>query len=476
MHQNKKRKPYKNNKQHRSKAKINVRKKNVLTNERKLFEKYKNDLGEEYLLNDIIELAYPKIQTTIDVLVSSKPSDVLQDLHIFLLETIQTGLNEKSVLCSFLGIEEDDFIIDELYLLIKEGLVDLDDESNYRLTTKGQLFLENQKFIPETSNEKFTFYVDGLTNEIKTSTIAKTHSQNKLKSLVDVNHSFIQENWLEINSKFSKSSQEEKEIIELSNYKRSIVKKPRAVYEKIYALVYYPKEETGKKIQIKAYNKTLRLLKNTTDSLNDQFSKNPLLFDFSQDVETLNEFKDIIEKSKAADKPNDRLSGKYKDISTFEHKELISEALLTGESRVYIESPWIRRATGNYIEAMNTFLKKGNTELFIAYGIDLSDRNKPHYETFEKIKALQIKYPNRLKIYHLPTHFSTNFNDRSGTHRKILIKDNEFYIKGSFNWLSYAGEKGKNYAVEEGTQFFNNVEGFWEKVFKDYKLGFELNN
>lgn len=475
MHQNKKRKPYKNNKQHKSKAKINVRKKNVLTNERKLFEKYKNDLGEEYLLNDIIELAYPKIQTTIDVLVSTKPSDVLQDLHIFLLDTIQTGLNEKSVLCSFLGIEEDDFIIDELYLLIKEGLVDLDNESNYRLTTKGQLFLENQKFIPETSNEKFTFYVDGLTNEITTSTIAKTHSQNKLKSLVDVNHSFIQENWLEINSKFSKSSQEEKEIIELSNYKRSIVKKPRAVYEKIYALVYYPKEETGKKIQIKAYNKTLRLLKNTTDSLNDQFSKNPLLFDFSQDVETLNEFKDIIEKSKAADKPNDRLSGKYKDISTFEHKELISEALLTGESRVYIESPWIKRATGNYIEAMNTFLKKGNTELFIAYGIDLSDRNKPHYETFEKIKALQIKYPNRLKIYHLPTHFSTNFNDRSGTHRKILIKDNEFYIKGSFNWLSYAGEKGKNYAVEEGTQFFNNVEGFWEKVFKDYKLDFELN-
>lgn len=470
MHQNKNQKSYRTSKRKKPKGKINPKKKDVLTNERKLFNKYKNDLGEEYLLNDIIELAYPKIQTTIDVLVSSKPSDVLQDLHIFLLDTIQAGLNEKSVLCSFLGIAEDDFIVDELYLLIKEGLVDLDYDDNYRLTTKGQLFLEKQKFIPETSNEKFTFYVDGLTKEITTNPISKTHSENKLKSLIDVNHSFIQENWLEINSKFSKSSDEEKEIIELSNYKRSIDKRPRASYEKIYALIYYPKEETGKKIQIKAYNKSLSLLRKTTSSLNEQFSKNPLLFDFSEDVEILNEFKDIIEKSKESNEPKDRLSGKYKDISTFEHKNLISEALRTAQSIVYIESPWIRRATANYLVDMETFLKKKDTRLFIAYGIDMSDKSKPHPDTFDKIIALQGKYPNRLTIYNLPLHFKTRFKDRSGTHRKILIKDNDFYIKGSFNWLSYAGEKGRNYAVEEGTQFFDNVEEFWTKVFNDYQL------
>lgn len=469
MHQNKNKK-YKRNKNRKPKPKINVKQKNSLTNERKLFNKYKNDLGEEYLLNDIIQLAYPKIQTTIDVLVSSKPSDVLQDLHIFLLDTIQTGLNEKSVLCSFLGIEEDDFIVDELYLLIKEGLVDLDDDNNYRLTTKGQLFLENQKFIPETSNEKFTFYVDGLTREITTNDVSKTHSENKLKSLVDVNHSFIQDNWLDINSKFSKSNQEEKEIIELSNYKRSIIKSPRAIYEKIYALIYYPKEETGKKIQIKAYSKSLNLLKKTTNSLNEQFSENPLLFDFSDDVETLNEFKDIIEKSKKEDTQPNKLTGKYKDISTFEHKNLISEALRTGKSKVYIESPWIKRATANYLRDMESFLNKGDTQLFIAYGIDMSEKNKPHADTFEKIVSLKNKFSGRLKIFHLPTHFSTRFKERSGTHRKILIKDDEFYIKGSFNWLSYAGEKGRNYAVEEGTQFFDNVAEFWDKVFDDYEL------
>ena len=120
MHQNKNQKPYRTNYQKKPKGKINPKKKDILTNESKLFNKYKNDLGDEYLLNDIIELAYPKIQTTIDVLVSSKPSDVLQDLHIFLLGTIQAGLNEKLMLCSFLGIAEDDFIVDELYLLIKE--------------------------------------------------------------------------------------------------------------------------------------------------------------------------------------------------------------------------------------------------------------------------------------------------------------------------------------------------------------------
>lgn len=454
----------------RKKPPIKTRKKNSLSNERKLFDKYKKDLGEDYLLNDIIELAYPKIQTTIDILVSSKPSDVLKDLHIFLLDTINTGLNQKAILCSFLGIEDDDFIIDELYLLIKEGLIDLDDENNYRLTTKGQLFLENQKFIPETSNEEFVFYVDGLTKEITTEKVSKTFCQNKLTNLVNVNHEFIQENWFNINSIFSKVNKEEKEIIELSNYKRSIVKKPYVVYEKIYAVIYYPKEEAGKKIQIKAYNKSLSLLKKTTNSLNEQFSKNPFLFDFSDEGEILNEFKDIIEKSKDLNLKKDRLTGNYKDISTFEHKELISDALLTATSKVYIESPWIRRATSNYIKAMEVFLNRENTKLFIAYGIDSSFRNMPHEGTFEKIKNLQARFPEKLKIYHLPTHFESKFSDRSGTHRKILIKDNEFYIKGSFNWLSYAGEKGRNYAVEEGTQFFDNVEIFWKKIFQEYQL------
>ena len=119
---------------------------------------------------------------------------------------------------------------------------------------------------------------------------------------------------------------------------------------------------------------------------------------------------------------------------------------------------------------MEVFLNRENTKLFIAYGIDSSFRNKPHEETFEKIKNLQTRFPKKLKIYHLPTHFKSKFSDRSGTHRKILIKDNEFYIKGSFNWLSYAGEKGRNYAVEEGTQFFDNVEAFWEKIFQEYQL------
>lgn len=470
MHQNKKQKPSVKNRNTRQRTKIKTRKKSTLSNERKLFDKYKNDLGEEYHLNDIIELAYPKIQTTIDVLVSSKPSDVLQDLHIFLLDTIEAGLDEKSVLCSFLGIDEDDFILDELYLLIKEGLVDLNDEGNYRLTTKGQLFLENQKFIPETSNQKFTFYVDGLTKNITTERISKTHSENKLPSLVAVDHRFIQEYWFEINSKFSASNDDEKEIIELSNYKRSIIKQPRVIYEKIYALLYYPKEETGKRIQVKAYNKSLNLLRDATNSLNEQFSKNHLLFDFSEEVENLNEFKEIIELNKSDDKLVGRLSGKYKDISTFEHKNLISEALRSGKSKVYIESPWIRRATANYLGDMEVFLNKGNTQLFIAYGIDMSEKNKPHYDTYQKILLLKEKFSDRLKLCHLPTHFDTRFKDRSGTHRKILIKDNEFYIKGSFNWLSYAGEKGRNYAVEEGTQFFDNVEDFWKKVFDDYQL------
>ncbi|MFK5004307.1 hypothetical protein, partial [Klebsiella pneumoniae] len=82
------------------------------------------------------------------------------------------------------------------------------------------------------------------------------------------------------------------------------------------------------------------------------------------------EFKaQFIDSSKEIEQEK-KLAGEYKDISTFEHKELIREALLTAELAVYIESPWIRKATMEYFDAIKFFLEKKNTKLFITYGID----------------------------------------------------------------------------------------------------------
>lgn len=437
---------------------------------RQLYNKNKDDLGDDYVLNDVIEIAYPRIETSIDVMVSGKPSDILQELHIFLLEAIITGLDIKSDLADFLGVSENDFILDELYTLLKAGLLTLAEANKYRITTKGEIFIEEQKFIPVTSQETFTFFVDGITSYITTQRLEPTTCENKLQSTVKVDHQLIQDKWMAINKRYSVSESREREIIDLANYKRSFVGKPRVKHHLVYALVYKPKDQSGKKIQTKVYSPAGKFLKPESETISKLFADNKYLFDFSNELELTKDFKEQFEDATKQTEREKLDVVRYKDVSTFEHKELIREALLSAEFAVYIESPWIRKATMSYLQEMKFFLGKKGTKLFIAHGIDSNSRNAPHIETFEELKKLQQKYKERFFLFHLPTHFHKAFPNRHGSHRKLLIKDYDFYVKGSFNWLSYIGDETESYAVEEGTQFFDNVERFWYKVFSDYKL------
>jgi hypothetical protein len=131
-----------------------------------LFEKYKDDFGDEYSLNDIIEIGYPLIETNIDIISSGKPSDILQEIHILLIELVNTGIDSKEALSHFLGVAENDFVIDELYALLENGILAISEDQKYRVTTKGEVFLQEKKFIPVTTQEDFTFYIDGFTKEI----------------------------------------------------------------------------------------------------------------------------------------------------------------------------------------------------------------------------------------------------------------------------------------------------------------------
>lgn len=457
-----------NGRQPTNKPQVNYKAKNK-SKLASLYENHKDDLGVEYSLNDIVEIGYPYIETTIDIISSGKPSDILQDIHVLLIELIEAGVNTKTGLIQFLGLAENDFILDELYTLLEAGIISIASDDEYRVTTKGAIFVQENKFIPVTNQEDFKFYVDGLTNEILPELPSEiSNVANRLTASAKVNFDFIQESWLTINKCYAKINLGDKEIVDLANYKRSIIGK-RDLFVKLFVLIYYPKDKSGKKLQIKVYGSDSRNLKTQTESISSLFASNKYLLDFSKDYEDIEEYKQQFLDSTIEIK-DDKLSGKYLDISTFEHKELIKDALLTGTTAVYIESPWIRKATMEYISAMDLFMKKRDTKLFIAYGIDTSPKNAPHRETFEDLEKLRDKYPGRVFLFHLPTHFKVNFPKRDGSHRKILIKDFDFYIKGSYNWLSYSGNEKENYAVEEGTQFFNNVKEFWRKVFSDYKL------
>jgi hypothetical protein len=103
------------------------------------------------------------------------------------------------------------------------------------------------------------------------------------------------------------------------------------------------------------------------------------------------------------------------------------------------------------------------------YGIKNNDEHD--YGTMKKLEELSSKYKSLLHLIHLPTHFEKIGNYKMvGTHRKLVIKDTDYYIQGSFNFLSFNKKEGQKVANEESILISKNVEKKWNDVVNEYKL------
>jgi hypothetical protein len=70
----------------------------------------------------------------------------------------------------------------------------------------------------------------------------------------------------------------------------------------------------------------------------------------------------------------------------------------------------------------------------------------------------------------LPEHFNNLFLNLSGTHRKIVLKDQDLTIKGSFNYLSNNSTDAQKFAAEEATIFYDRTADRWREIFQEYTL------
>ena len=118
-------------------------------------------------------------------------------------------------------------------------------------------------------------------------------------------------------------------------------------------------------------------------------------------------------------------------------------------------------------------LEEGKT-LIILYGVDKYAEHDE--ETLNKLKEMEEKY-NKFFLVNLPEYLSSmhgsiryGYGSLAGTHRKIVIKDNDYYISGSFNFLSFARSQWQRVANEESMLIRTNVKEKWEKVMKQYGL------
>jgi len=130
-------------------------------------------------------------------------------------------------------------------------------------------------------------------------------------------------------------------------------------------------------------------------------------------------------------------------IMTYEIREKFLQYLKNAQESLHISSPWMNDYIVNdeFIKDIKNLLRRG-VRISILYGpssvqdIDKDGRNVKTQQIAGKLKKIGDEFTSGLLTV---TH--------GQTHDKLLICDKKYYIQGSFNFLSYAGE---------GDQFFRN--------------------
>ena len=162
-------------------------------------------------------------------------------------------------------------------------------------------------------------------------------------------------------------------------------------------------------------------------------------------------------------------SEKYplRKLSVFEHHSVFDQALRESKTRLLLISPWIKddAMTKRRVEAIHALLARG-VDVYIGYGIsdraEAERRNEVDPEdtdAFREMSQLQKRYSN----FHL-----VRFGD---THAKVLLMDSKFAVVGSFNWMSFKGDKRRG--LREEFSYMATDSSWVDREFEDFLRRFQ---
>lgn len=122
-------------------------------------------------------------------------------------------------------------------------------------------------------------------------------------------------------------------------------------------------------------------------------------------------------------------------LGVYEHPLYLDDALSNSQRRLLIISPWITRSvvTVQWVNRLERLARGADVTIFWGFG-----QNEKTDQTAIADLYTAAQRSGRLAIVKV-----------DGTHAKILVGDN-FYIKTSFNWLSFRGDRSRKYRQEEG--------------------------
>lgn len=421
----------------------------------------------DYRINELIRFSYPVRKVRINALVNKSPDESLVKVYNVLLRCIDKGFDDKTSLFDFLGIPQtDEFILRELFALREKGLLDFV-SGKWRVTEDGKKFIEGNKIIRIEEREEYEFLMDGLTGEVFPilSLVVKGNKEDKYIdrefNVPIKSPDLLKDKYQELCDAYKQDSRGEAYLID---YDENDILFDKEYWIDYWFVEYIPKRGNREPyLEVKNINS---LDKNDilTKKFNDEYWHYVLRFTDSDRKET-EVIEDVEQIETNGTTPSIETNVPITDLTIWETKQKFIESLQNVKEQILIESPWIKRATLEYVPYFEEILKN-NKKLIILYGID---SNAEHdYKTIKEIENLQQKYSKNFSLIDLSEHLKgSRF---TGSHRKLLIKDNEYYISGSFNFLSFAKQEGERIANEESQLITIDVQKKWERVIKEYNL------
>lgn len=452
--------------------------------ENQLYNQLKKHCPTGYRINEIIRFGYPFRRLKIKITANKSPEKSLQQIYSAILRTINAGFSSEKELCNFLGLHHEDFLLKELYYLREKSMLDLV-SNKWIVTETGNEFIKNNDILKVIEEDEFEFLIDARKNKVvkqedvyefseknETFFISKLVStvpdDKKLKTEIDYK---IKDEEI-LNGKDEDLRDLYKNINKGKSYMIDILRNgilfDKTEYDDFLLVEYIPietrKNELDPYIEIRKNTNSAPKDKILTQILSEEYPS--ILYQFtSSERDKVIDIETDIEQFTKKEQTQTEIT-KSSSLTIWETQQKFEEALQKTKQSILIESPWIKRATNQYIDDIEKLLKN-EKNVVILYGIDEKDEH--HHGTIEKLKSLKNKY-NNFFLIHLPSHFEKVGLNLSGTHRKLVIKDNDYFIAGSFNFLSFNKKEGQKVANEESIIITQNVANKWKQVINEYKL------
>jgi phosphatidylserine/phosphatidylglycerophosphate/cardiolipin synthase-like enzyme len=116
-----------------------------------------------------------------------------------------------------------------------------------------------------------------------------------------------------------------------------------------------------------------------------------------------------------------------------QHRDVLRRVLKEARDTVIIISPWIRsRALEPLIPEIRKALER-QVEVWIGYGMPPNPKHKDNTDPHAVDSLLELTSEGHLYVV----------KSKYGTHEKVLIRDHDLSVVGSWNWLSYGGGDGR---------------------------------